>query len=354
MRKLVIPVFIPHLGCPHTCAFCNQKKIAGNYQSPTGIQIQELVELYTSTVKNKELFVELAFYGGSFTGIPSFLQEELLQKAWELKGHNKIQGIRVSTRPDYINNAVLERLNRYTVDTVELGVQSLDPEVLERSQRCHSVEDVEIALKLLRTSNIKVGIQLMPGLPGDTFAKITKTTHKVVELKPDFVRIYPTLVIKDTQLAEWFEKGLYTPLSLEEAIEISAQMAIVFERANIPIIRIGLQAQENLSLGRDLVAGPYHPAFGELVKARVFRKQLETLFFHVNKLPLISPVTVYCHPQEISQVKGQNKDNITYFKERYNLDIKVFAEPSLSLGFLRLRDKENNLITLSRGEFLKG
>ena len=131
-------------------------------------------------------------------------------------------------------------------------------------------------------------------------------------------------------------------------------MAIVFERANIPIIRIGLQAQENLSLGRDLVAGPYHPAFGELVKARVFRKQLETLFFHVNKLPLISPVTVYCHPQEISQVKGQNKDNITYFKERYNLDIKVFAEPSLSLGFLRLRDKENNLITLSRGEFLKG
>ena len=213
---------------------------------------------------------------------------------------------------------------------------------------------MELALKLLKEHHKQVGIQLMPGLPGDTFTKIIKTTHQVVKLKPDFVRIYPTLVIKDTQLAEWFRKGIYTPLTLEEAIEISAQMAIIFERANISIIRIGLQAQENLSLGRDLVTGPYHPAFGELVKARVFRKQLETLLFNVNNLPLISPVIVYCHPQELSQVKGQNKANITYFKERYNLDIKVFAEPSLSLGFLGLRDKENNLKTLSRGEFLKG
>lgn len=354
MKKLIIPIFIPHLGCPHTCAFCNQKKIAGNYQRPTAKQVKEMVKLYTSTVKNKELFVELAFYGGSFTGIPSFLQEELLQEAWELKKQNKIQGIRLSTRPDYIDIAVIERLNQYCVDTVELGVQSLDAEVLEKSQRCHSPEDVEVALKLLRTSNIKVGIQLMPGLPRDTFSKIITTTKKVVGLKPDFVRIYPTLVIKDTQLEIWFKEGVYKPLSLEDATEISAQMVIIFERANIPIIRIGLQAQENLTEDQDLVTGPYHPAFGELVKSRVFRKQIEYLLFKKHTLPLSSTVVIYCHPQDISQVKGQNKDNIYYFKELYNLDIKICAEPSLSLGFLRLSDKENNLkLILSRGEFLE-
>ena len=352
MKQLVIPIFIPHMGCPHTCAFCNQKKIAGDYKMPDEKFIIETVELYTGAVKTPPGYIELAFYGGSFTGIDANKQEELLKVAWNLKQQGKIHHVRLSTRPDYINPETIDRLNKYEVGTVELGVQSLDPQVLEFNQRGHFVEDVLKAVKMLKLNNKKVGIQLMPGLPGDSWSKAYKTALLVVEAQPDFVRIYPTVIIKDTQLEEWYRKGYYVPLTLEEAVELSAEMLIVFEKADIPVIRIGLQAQENLREDKDLVAGPYHPAFGELVKSRVFRKKIELLLFVKNTKPLDGEVIIICHPQQISQVKGQNKANIRYFNDKYNLQIKVLPLPSLSLGFLGLSNQgQDHYLIMSRREF---
>jgi len=353
-KIIVIPVFIPHLGCPHTCVFCNQKKIAGSYKKPTGSQVKKIVETHLNTLKDrKNSFIELAFYGGSFTGIQKELQEELLQAAWELKKSNLINGIRMSTRPDYINFEVIERLKRFEVDTIELGVQSLDLDVLTRSERGHSPLDVRNAVKRLKDAQKKVGIQLMPGLPEDTREKVLITTKEVIKLQPDFVRIYPTVVIKATKLAKWFNTGEFKPWSLEKAVEVSTEMFILFSQANITVIRMGLQATDNLQEGKDLLAGPYHPSFGELVKSRVFRKQLEYLIINKAVENLKNQLVIYCHPKEISQVKGQHQGNLKYFQDNYHMSIKVSPQSGLSLGSIAWENTKNLFCSFfSRREFL--
>jgi len=353
-RKLIIPVFIPHLGCPHTCVFCNQKKISGSYQQIDVNQVNKIVDKHLKTFHNlSHSFVELAFYGGSFTGIADELQEQLLSLGCKLKRENKIQAIRMSTRPDYINPAIIYRLRKYKVDTVELGVQSLDPFVLQKSERGHSVQAVIEAVKSLKEAEISVGIQLMPGLPGDTEEKVITTTKEVIKLKPDFVRIYPTVVIRETKLADCFQTGKFTPWSLEKAIEVSAKMFILFSRDKITIIRIGLQATENLVEGKDLIAGPYHPAFGELVKARVFRKQIEYLLESKLVKPIKKKLQLYCQPQEISQVKGQGKNNLQYFFDNYQLNLEVLPREGISRGSLACKNIDSGgYFIFSRREFL--
>lgn len=351
-KVLIIPVFVPHMGCPHTCIFCNQRKIAGSFSEPSPESIRETVHSYRRTFPNvNDAYIELAFYGGSFTGIKAELQEKLLLTAYELKKETLINGIRLSTRPDYIDENIINRLERFGVTTVELGVQSLDEEVLALSQRGHSAKQVEEAVRLLKKSEIKIGIQLMPGLPQDSVEKLLLTTKKVIDLEPDFVRIYPTVVVKETELACQFLKGLYKPWTLEKTIDTVAIMAILFARANIPIIRMGLQSTENLVLGRDLLAGPYHPAFGELVKSRIFRKQIEYLLSG-NKLVKNDDVLVlYCHPSKISQVKGQNQTNIRYLQEKYGIVIKVVAKEDLEPESLACKEKNVKKV-FARRDFL--
>lgn len=349
---LVIPIFVPHMGCPHTCVFCNQKKIAGSFSEPTIESIEELVNSYRRTFPNiNNVFVELAFYGGSFTGIRLDLQEKLLKIAYKLKKETLINGIRLSTRPDYINKQIVNRLLRYGVTTVELGVQSMDEDVLRASQRGHSVEQVEEAVKLLKLSGINVGIQLMPGLPEDTKEKVLRTTFNVIKFKPDFVRIYPTLVIKETELETEYLKGLFVPWTLEETINVVAIMAIYFAKADIPIIRMGLQATDNLTLGKDLVAGPNHPAFGELVKSRIFRKQIEYLLLQNSFLDNGGSLTLYCHPNESSQVKGQKQTNILYFHEKNKIKLEVIPKGDLEQGSLAWVENNVNKV-FSRRNFL--
>lgn len=340
------------MGCPHTCIFCNQHKIAGSFREPTAEDINNTVYSYRRTFSDIEkAYVELAFYGGSFTGIRKDLQEELLSTALTLKNKKLIDGIRLSTRPDYINQQITDRLQRYGVTTVELGVQSLDEVVLASSQRGHSTAQVKIAVGFLKKAEIKVGIQLMPGLPQDSPEKVLLTTQKVIELKPSFVRIYPTVVIKETELACLFSKGLYEPWSLETTIDLVAVMAIFFSRAGIPIIRMGLQAAENLVLGKDLLAGPYHPAFGELVKSRIFRKQIECILKEYILRENKEKLDIFCHPKEISQVKGQKHSNIFYFKDKFHSILEVFPKENLELGSLSW--VENNVIRIfSRRDFL--
>ncbi len=352
-RKIIIPIFIPHLGCPHTCVFCNQKKIAGNFNKPTPQKVTDTVLAYRKTIKGKsDNTIELAFYGGSFTAIEEEFQKQLLQTALKLKESKLIDEIRISTRPDYISPEVINRLVTYQVNTVELGVQSLDPQVLAISERGHSPSSVEKAVIALKEAKRKVGIQLMPGLPLDTREKTLVTAQKVIRLKPDFVRIYPTVVIKQTKLAEMYQKGEFQPWSLEEAIEVGALLYILFSQARIPIIRLGLQATENLCEGKDLVAGPYHPAYGELVKSRVFRKQLKYLIGAI-KDSSIKNLKIYTNPREISQVKGQHKSNVKYIQDKYGIALEISPLANLPPGHLTFfNPSTNSWVVLSRREFL--
>ncbi|MFZ7104511.1 MAG: elongator complex protein 3 [Peptococcaceae bacterium] len=352
---LIIPIFIPHLGCPHTCVFCNQHKIAGAYACPDTRDIIDTAERYLKTAgKRKITRVEIAFYGGSFTGIEPDLQERLLKAAGILKKSQKIQGIRLSTRPDYINPEVIKVLLKYEVDTVELGVQSLDNEVLQQSERGHRAADVEYAVSLLQRAGIAIGLQLMPGLPGDSPGKAILTTGKAISLAPDFIRIYPTVVIKETKLAQMLADNRYQPWSLEEAVETTALMYIMLSKAGIPVIRLGLQQTENLTAGKDLIAGPYHSAFGELVKSRVFRKQVEMLLLNTNLYRQEADVNLKCNYRDISQVKGQKSVNIRYFKENFHLNLNVSPDPQILPAAIRIELNTGNLFFyFSRREFLE-
>ena len=250
-RHYIIPIFISHQGCPHQCVFCNQDRIAKVVQEEvTERDVRETVDEYLKTIDHKNSTVEISFFGGTFTAINVNKQKELLAVAKEYKEKGYIDKIRMSTRPDAINKYILDYLKDYKVDIIELGVQSLDDEVLRLSGRGHSAEEVEKASKLIKEYGITLGHQIMPGLPGDTFEKDIETVKKSIKMKPDICRIYPSLVIKDTPMADMYERGQYKPYSLEEAVDISKELSKLYKDANVNIIRIGLQPTESITWKR--------------------------------------------------------------------------------------------------------
>lgn len=273
MSRHIIPIFVPHKGCPHDCVFCNQKKISGCIQAPSAEEVHQLIQQHLDTHKDAEL--EIAFFGGSFTGIPLEEQEAYLKIATAYrKQYPKLQ-IRASTRPDCISEPVITLLQRYQVNIIELGVQSMQDHVLTAAGRGHTAEDVVKAVKLLKQAGITVGIQTMLGLPGDTNQGALQTAKQVIELKPAMVRIYPTLVIRDTALERMYITGQYQPLDLKEAATLTAELMDLYENASIPVIRVGLQPTEQL--GTDVIAGPYHPAFRQLANGARAYKEMERL-----------------------------------------------------------------------------
>lgn len=261
-KQLVIPIFIPFGGCEHQCVFCNQDNITGESGMPTTSEVKETIELYLSTWKGIGR-KEVAFYGGSFTALKKDIQIEYLETASVYVSDGSLDGIRFSTRPDCISKEIVDFVSSYGVDIIELGVQSMDDNVLKLSGRGHSGEDVVKASKIIKDSGVTLGLQVMPGLPGDSHAAILKTARTVASLEPSFVRIYPTLVIKDTPLFKLYERGDYIPWSMEDMVEVCREVRDIFEAQDIKIIRMGLQPTEDLE--ETLVAGPYHPAFRDLV-----------------------------------------------------------------------------------------
>ena len=260
----IIPIFIPHAGCPHQCVFCNQKTISGQKTAAlegAKEQINRWLERVKPSVEN-----EAAFYGGSFTGLDITLQKELFALTDELLARKVIGSVRLSTRPDYIDER-LELLRNHGVKLVELGVQSLDDKVLAAAERGHTAEQVTNAVNLLKKYGFKVGLQLMVGMPKQDFASVKETVEKVLVLKPDIARIYPLLVIKGTPLAKSYEAGEFEPLSLEEAVEQAAYMYKKLSEAGIRIIRVGLQPDDELCAEGNILAGPFHPSMGELVQS---------------------------------------------------------------------------------------
>lgn len=267
----IIPIFVPHEGCPHNCVFCNQNKITGVLkESVTASYVRSITMEYLKTINHHNATIEISFFGGTFTAINEEKQRELLTVAKEYKDKKVIDKIRMSTRPDAITPYILDYLKDYGVDVIELGVQSLNEEVLFKAGRGHSAKDVEYASKLIKEYGFILGHQIMPGLPLDNFNKDIETLEKSIKMKPEIVRIYPSLIIKDTPMEKMFLDGNYVPYTLEEAVNICKVMYTRYTENNIKVIRMGLQPTETINKGKDIIDGPFHPAFTELVLGSLF------------------------------------------------------------------------------------
>lgn len=348
----MIPFFIPHVGCPYVCTFCNQSRITGQsgISHLTPDYIKDTIAEYVGSKRNDKYW-EVAFYGGSFTAIHTELQHQLLAPASEMLKSGIIDGIRCSTRPDAVGDEAITLLQSYGVKTVELGVQSMNDDILVDAKRGHTAEEVVEAVARLKKRGMTVGVQLLPGLKGETWETIIETAVAASELKPDFVRIYPVLVIENTELADQYRAGEYKPLSTEQAISYCAFLKEWFESHNIEVIRTGLQSTEELDSGNSLVAGPYEPAMGELVVNEQYKQRIEMCIdehfsskrclenqytyhvspsvnhyshkvecrTHVNNIDrLMQNRIVISYPRSLtSKVRGLKNRNILYFKETY-------------------------------------
>ncbi len=304
---MIIPLFIPHRGCPHQCSFCNQESITGQNESGIADYVKHAVQTINEWLErpHRDKQNEVAFYGGSFTCLPEDDQIVLLELVQSFIKQGQVTGIRLSTRPDCISLDVVEFLKSYGVEKVELGVQSLSDHVLMNSKRGHSVADVISSLELIKEADIQVGVQLMAGLPGETTRTFLKGVEKLIQLKPDFVRLYPVVVVKNSELEQRYLAGVYKPLSINKAVALSARFYTRMQHANIPVIRIGLQPSADLE--KMVVAGPYHPAFGELVQSRIWLRKIRNIF---KKAPAESIVTLHISNRDLSSVQGVKKINI--------------------------------------------
>ena len=322
-KKYIIPIFVPHLGCPNDCTFCNQKKISGQKTNISMDEVKDTIEYYLNNFKDEDRYVEIAFFGGSFTGIDVDIQEKLLSIANEYIKNGRVNSIRISTRPDYINQDILDLLKKYNVGTIELGVQSANDYVLNKCRRGHNFNDVKTASKLIRKNKFVLGHQMMVGLPDSNQKDEIETARKLIKLRPKIVRIYPVLVIKDTKLAEDYLKGEYTPNTVEQAVETSAILLKMFSKKKIDVIRIGLQNTDEIcnpeNEGSQVIAGPYHPAFRQLVESRICYDEISKKIRKMNNK--IKRVTVAVNDDEINNLVGHKKENVKRIKEIYNVDL---------------------------------
>ncbi len=322
IKPYIIPVFITHLGCPHQCVYCNQKTITGlsfplkEKQTIDLEKIKREIDYFLNRkIHPKHKEIQIAFYGGSFTALKPSLRKKLLDLGYEYVRKGQVDALRLSTRPDAVDESILAELKAYGVKIIELGVQSLDDRVLRLSKRGHMATDVYKATEKIKQNGFLLGWQLMPGLPGETQDSLRQTVEGVLKWRPDFVRLYPTVVVKGTLLARWFREGKYRPLELYEAIEICKKMFICFEMNGIRVIRMGLQASESLLKPGQILAGPWHPAFGELVKSAVWLECLKVILTQNNFQA--KELTIFSHPANLPQIVGHKKNNLEALKRLF-------------------------------------
>lgn len=345
MKRSIIPLFIPHYGCPHQCIFCDQVRITGASTPVTAADVSRIIDMYLSGAPEGRYW-EAAFYGGSFTAIPHDVMEKLLAPAAEALSAGRIRAIRLSTRPDCIDEAVLEILKTYGVSTVELGVQSLDEAVLQKAERGHTGEDAARAVSLLREHGFAVGLQFLIGLPGEDFASLRRTARLAARLRPDFLRLYPLLVLQGTKLARMYAAGEYRPLSVSEAAFRCAFLKRWYEARGIRIIRMGLQATDELTAGGSLLAGPYHPSMGELADQIIVRHELLRA---AARLGGSGALTLRCHPRDRSKVMGLRRKTWRALAARFADPVCCEEAKDLPLGTAELlRGAEQKYITLYR------
>ncbi len=331
-KESILPLFIPHMGCPHRCSFCDQKSISGETDAVTPETIcGELQDAFS-----KENFfgtgkMEIAFYGGSFTALPRSLMEAFLQEAQPYLESGQASSIRCSTRPDCITPEILETLKRYGVRTVELGAQSLNDAVLRKNMRGHTAQDVRNSFSHLRKEGFLTGLQIMTGLPGDTPETLSETIEEVVRLHPDMLRVYPTVVLQGTLLDCWRKEGTFQPMGLPEAVRVCAGILDRMERENIPVIRMGLHA--SASVEQEMTGGAYHPAFREMCQSElVYNRVCEKLSAFLPGSTLL----LFVSPREISRTVGQRKINIRRWEES-GYHILVHGDETLPVGEFLLK-----------------
>lgn len=333
-KEYVIPVFVPHLGCPNDCIFCNQKSISGQKKNITKEEAKKTIDNFLSGIKDEDAKKEIAFFGGSFTGIDEKLQEELLQIAYEYIEKGQVDTIRISTRPDYINKEILKRLKKYKVKTIELGVQSTNDYILGRANRGHTFANVKKASKLIRWYGFNLGHQMMVGLPESTRQDEINTAKALIKLKPKMVRIYPVLVIKGTKLEKEYDEGIYEPLPLVQAVETCKQLVRMFTDKKIEVIRVGLQNTDEIcepgNKESEVVAGPFHPAFGQLVESSMW---YDAIVEKIKKLNVkVKEVEVTVNPIDINNVIGHKKENVIKLKDTYEVDLIVKQDEKIRQG----------------------
>lgn len=358
---MIIPIFIMNRGCPHRCLFCNERLTAES--RPDRLEekgFQETVRTYLRGSRRKSGPIQIAFYGGTFTGMPREEQQRLLELAAVFLREGTVEDIRISTRPDEIDAEGLDLIKDFGVSTVEVGAQSLDDEVLLRSRRGHTAADTLHAVSLLKERGFATGIHLMAGLPGDSPERFAETIGKVIALSPDMVRIHPTIVLRDTPLADAFWEGGYTPLSISEAVSQCKHALKKLTAAGIAVIRLGLQTTRELEEPGAVVAGPFHPAFRSLVESAIFFEMAAALVEsagwgennakrHGGRLPAVAvaaeenlasalssafvrgtSLTFTVSPADVSHLKGPQRGNIVALKERFKpADIRITADPAL-------------------------
>jgi histone acetyltransferase (RNA polymerase elongator complex component) len=330
---MIIPFFIPHAGCPHQCVFCNQKKITGRNRPDDRTSIPLTINQYLGARAANDP-VQIAFYGGSFTALPMDVQREYLAAVRPFIQNGRVRSIRLSTRPDCVNRDILSLLREYDVKTIELGIQSMDDRVLTLSGRGHTVADTVNAVGLLKGSGFAVGLQLMPGLPGDSAEGFHETISKVIELAPDFVRLYPVLVIKGTPLEEQYRDGRYTPLSLDDSVLLCRTALMRFDEAGINVVRIGLQPTEELERPGTILAGPYHPAFRQLVESSLFLEKMRGVL--QKRTDESDTAVLLVNPKDISAAIGQKRSNIGSLKKEFRLNaIRIMPDPGVPLKTVR-------------------
>ncbi len=325
-KKMIYPVFLPHAGCPFQCVYCNQEVVASHDHRKS--HILEIAESrlrdYSSQVGRSGRSGEIAFFGGTFSALPPELLESVLAAASAYVRQGIFTGIRFSTRPDCLGDEVVELISKYPVRAVELGVQSLSDTVLQKSRRGYSARSVEESAKRVRDSGWALGIQMMAGLPGDTRGLFIQSMDKAIALAPDFLRIYPTLVLAGTNLADSFRKGIYTPLSLDEAVTWLTPAYAAALRAGIPVIRMGLHPDPALEKPGVILAGPYHPAFGHLVRCRWWKDRVDQEFAAFSELAG-GEIVLRVSPNRVSDVIGHGRSNLRHWKARWNIGVKVMG-----------------------------
>lgn len=337
-KEYIIPIFVPHLGCKKCCTFCNQRTISGEKKEVTAKDVQNTIEYYLKNFKDEDNYVEVAFFGGSFTAIEIEKQEELLNAVMPYIESKKVNSIRLSTRPDAIDKNILKMLKKYHVKTIELGVQSSNNYILARCKRGHSFEDVKKASKMIRWHGFKLGHQIMVGLPDSTEKDDIQTAKDVIKLKPKMVRIYPVLVIKGTELEKEYNEDEFKPLNVVQAVERCKQIVELFRKRNIDVIRVGLQNTDTISdptkKKSEVIAGPYHPAFGQLVEDAIWYDRIVEEIKRINSK--VVRVEVLANKNDINDIIGHKKENIEKFKDTYAVIVTVKENEKIHRGKFKI------------------
>ena len=338
-RPLIIPLFIPHMGCPHRCVFCDQRAITGSAgRIPSPDQIRTEVERYLKFSRKRPSTIQISFFGGNFLGLEQKVMLQLLDTAAAFVDNGAVDSLRFSTRPDTICQERLADIARFPVKTVEIGVQSMNDSVLDACMRGHTAAETITAATLIKDAGYQLGLQMMVGLPGDDDDGAMATAYQLARLDPDFVRIYPTLVLSGSPLARMFRADSYHPMTMDACITLVARLYRFFKKKGISVVRMGLQASDGLADPTELLAGPYHPAFGHLVHGEIVLDAIRTALVGMDILP--NKLSIRIHPTMVSRVQGLNKRNLYYLRQCHGFkEISLVQDDKINPNQLMVDDQ---------------